>query len=316
MRIRGLFSGVAIAALMTAGLASWPAAAAAGPAGPDQEKEGRFESKPSPLSLRLYGGVSRAEAADLDNGLDGYFEIFELYRAWGYGTTTGGYASPFRAGTNGGADLVLQLSRGIGIGIGAGYLRFSKSSDMTFSLESEDYRISVAPTLSAIPIRVGVFLTLPLGSRLNLTVNGGAVAYAALKLDARHRIDYPDGEGMEASVKASGGEPFPNLGYEGSLGFEIMVSRSTGFFIEALGRYARLKNFEEASASYRSSDGDSEVTDGRLYLSSHTTSDGQHWSAFTVEETPPVSGSPSITYSEPKVDLGGFSLQAGFRIRL
>jgi hypothetical protein len=328
MRIRARFSSVTTAVLLAAGLVSWPmAAAAAGQsdteAGMRPERAAAFqmertEAKYSPLALRLYGGFSRAEAADLNAGLDGYFEIFELYRAWGLGTITGGYSSPFRAGQNFGADLVLQLSRGFGIGIGAGYLRFSKSSLMTFSYESEDYRVSATPTLTAIPIRLGVFLTIPLAKWLNLTVNGGAEAYAALKLDARHRIDYPDGEWAEESLSASRRAGFDNLGFHGSLGFELMLSRNTGLFIEALGRYARLKNFEKATRSSRSGGG-SETTEGRLYLESFTAENGeieQRWDTFTVEETPPVSGTPSIVYSEPKVDLSGFSLQAGLRIRL
>jgi hypothetical protein len=37
-------------------------------------------------------------------------------------------------------------------------------------------------------------------------------------------------------------------------------------------------------------------------------------SMFTVEETPPVDD-VDTTFREPKFDLSGFSLQAGFRIR-
>ena len=330
MRKREYPSSVTIAVFLTAVLVSWPtAAAAAGQSGSEAKKVGRIgragdfqmertKANSSPLALRLYGGFSRAKAGDLDAGLDGYFEILELYQAWGVGSATGGYNSPFRAGYDAGADLIVQISRGIGIGIGAGYLRFSKSSLMTFTHESESYELSVTPTLSAVPIRLGVFLTLPLGQRLNLTINGGAVAYAQLKLDARYRTDIFGSEMGEQSYSASGGGPFKNLGYEGSLGFEFMVSRNTGIFVEAVGRYARLENFEKAARSSRSN-GDSSTTEGRLYLASFTATDGQReyiWDAFTVEETPPVSPTPSIRYSEPKIDLSGFSLQAGLRIRL
>jgi len=307
MRIREPLCSVTIAVLLAIALVAWPAPSAeAGQADP--------EAKSSPLVLRLYGGLSRVEAGDINEGLDGYFEIFELYRAWGFGTTTGGY-TPLRDGYNAGADLVLQISRGIGIGIGAGYLHVTESSLLTFSLGAENYKVSGAPTLTAVPIRLGLFFTVPLGKRLNLTADVGADAYAALKLDAPSRIDYPDGEAGEQTLSASGGSPFDYLGFHGSLGFEFLVSRNTGIFVEALGRYARLKNFERATRSSKTS-GSSEVTEGGLYLATYTATDGQHWSAFTVEETPPVSGTPSIVYSEPKVDLSGFSLQAGLRIRL
>ncbi len=321
MCIREHLSSVTIAMLLTAGLVSWPmAAAAAGQSDPDTG-EGirteraaalqmeRTETKFSPLVLRLYGGFGRAEVGDINKGLDGYYEVLKIYQAMGMGTTTGGY-NPLRDGYNAGADLVFQLSRKFGIGIGAGYMRLSESSSMTLSMESGRLELSGTPVLSAIPIRLGLFLTLPLGKRLNLTVNGGVAAYAALKLDSTERIVISDSSPEGTSLSASGGAPFENLGYQGSLGFEFMVSQNTGFFIEAEGRYARLKNFEKATAG-----SGPDTTEGRLYLVTHTFDEGS-WSIFTVEGTPPVSDPPTRVYSEPKIDLSGFSLQAGLRIRL
>ena len=302
MRLRKRPSSVTIAALLTAGLFSClTAAPAAGQSDP--------EAKLSPLVLRLYGGFTRADAGDINEGLDGYFEVLGLYSALGLGTTTGAFR-PLRDGQTFGADLVFQITPHIGIGIGAGYLRFSKGSLMTFMNGSESVELSVTPRLSAVPIRLGLFLTLPLGKRLNLTINGGAEAYAALKLDATQRIN-AFGDLSETTLTASRNAPRSgNLGFEGSLGFEFMVSRNAGFFIEAVGRYARLKNF--AKAAYSSSEG---TVEGGLYLETFTVPEGT-WSLFTVEKTPPVSVPPSLVYTEPKVDLSGFSLQAGLRVRL
>jgi hypothetical protein len=326
MDIRQRLSGVVGAAVLAAGLLSFPSAAAAAGQSDPKTEEGirsarppafqmeRTETKLSPLVLRLYGGFSRAQAGDLNEGLDGYFEIFELYSALGFGTTTGGY-NPLRSGYNAGADLILQITRHIGIGIGAGYMRFSKSSSMTWTYGSESLEFSTTPTLSAVPIRLGLFLTLPLGERLNLTLDGGAAAYAALKLDVRQREGQPDGDWIETSLSASRNSPFENVGFQGSLGFEFMFSRKVGFFVEALGRYARFKNFETATALYTNNEGASESIEGRIYLETDTFDEGS-WSLFTLEETPPVSDSPHTVYTEPKIDLSGFSLQAGFRIRL
>jgi hypothetical protein len=313
-----------IAVLLTAGLVSWPrAAGAAGQSDPDTKKGIRIEraaalqierteAKFSPLVLRLFGGFSQAEAGDINKGLDGYFEVFKLYAAQGFGATTGGY-NPLRNGYNFGADLIIQITRGIGIG--AGYMRFSKSSLMTWSLGSYEIEFSGTPTLSAVPVRVGLFITLPLGKKVNLTVNGGAAAFAELKLDARQRTDYSNGYWIETSLRASRSAPFDNLGFHGSLGFEFMVLPNTGFFVEALGRYARFKNFETATALSRNNYGDSETIEGRIYLETSAFEEGG-WSLFTVEKTPPVSDPPRTVYTEPKIDLSGFSLQAGLRIRL
>jgi len=325
MRIRECLSRVTIAVLLIAGLVCWPpAATAAGESDRNTDNGVRIEWAPvsqmertearhSPLVLRLYGGFSQAEAGDLNEGLDGYFEVLELYSALGFGTTTGGY-NRFRAGYNFGADLILQLTRHIGIGIGAGYMRFSKSSLMTWSYEAQTIEVSVAPTLSAVPIRAGLFLTLPLGKRLNLTADGGVTAYAALKLNWQERLAYSDGDWTEWSVSASRNAPFDNIGFQGSLGLEYMVSQKVGFFVEALGRYARFKNFEKATGMGKNNAGDSETVEGRIYLVTYTSPEGGY-SGFTVEETPPISDPPTKVYTEPKIDLSGISLQAGFRIR-
>lgn len=325
MHIRKHFFTMTIAVLLTVGVVSWPtAAAAAGQSDPATEKEirtgreaagqmERTEAKLSPLALRLFGGYSQVEAGDVNEGLDGYFELFELYQAEGYGTVTGGY-TPLRSGYNFGADLVFQLTRHVGIGIGAGRVRFSESSRMTWSYVS-DIDISSTPTLSAIPIRLALFLTIPLGSKLNLTIDAGAAAYAELKLEARQRLEQSDGHWTEMSLNASRNAPFDNLGFQGSLGFEFMILPNTGFFVEALGRYARFENFATATESLRNEAGDSETNEGRLYLKTYTF-DGKSYSRFTVEGTPPVSDPPHLVYTEPKIDLSGFTLQAGLRIRL
>jgi hypothetical protein len=65
----------------------------------------------------------------------------------------------------------------------------------------------------------------------------------------------PEGGWLETSLSASRNSPFDNLGFQGSLGFEYMVSRKVGFFVEALGRYARFKNFGTATALYRNNVG-------------------------------------------------------------
>ncbi|MFO7733418.1 MAG: hypothetical protein R6X21_07175, partial [Candidatus Aminicenantes bacterium] len=183
----------------------------------------------------------------------------------------------------------------------------------TFS-EIESIDLPATATLSAVPIRLGVFLSFPLGGKLNLTADAGAAYYAALKFDATQRIEFTESDWSEMSINAQRSS-FANLGFQGSLGFEYMVSPKMGFFIEGLGRYARFKNFETATGSYRDSSGNPpDLTEGKIYLATFTFAEGSY-SLFTVEETPPTSFPPDKVYTEPKIDLSGFSLQAGIRIR-
>jgi hypothetical protein len=120
---------------------------------------------------------------------------------------------------------------------------------------------------------------------------------------------------MEMSVSGSRSSLSANLGFQGSLGLEYKFSPKMGFFVEAMGRYAKLKNFASVTARNEDSGSASETTVGKLYIADYTFVDGSY-SLFTIEETPPVDDPPTVTYREPKIDLSGFSLQAGIRIRL
>jgi hypothetical protein len=270
---------------------------------------------PSPLSLRLYGGYGRMTAADVNEGLDGYFELLELYAAFLGGTTTGGY-KPLHTAYNFGADLVFQITPNIGVGIGAGYLQSSKSSLMTFSFEADEITLTASPKLSAMPIRLAVFLTLPLGEKFNLTADAGPTYYAGLKFDATQHLESSLGDWQDMSLNASRSSLSDNLGFQGSLGFEYKLSPRMGFFVEAVGRYASFKNFATATGIREwSGGGGADTAEGKIYIETFTEAGVGSYSLFTVEENTPTPEPPEITYREPKFDLGGFSLQAGIRIR-
>jgi hypothetical protein len=265
----------------------------------------------SRLAVRLYGGFSRIAAGDVNDGADGFFELLALYGTLGVGTATGRY-SPVHAGYNFGADFIYQFSPSIGIGFGVGYLRSSRDSRMTLASGTSTITLTGTPALNAFPIRLGVFLTLPIAAKIDLTADAGAAYYAGLKFQASQRLELAADNWQIMSVSGSRSS-FSNLGFQGSLGLEYRLSRSMGFFVEALGRYARFKNFESVTGTTQMSGGGSETTSGKLYIATETFTDGQ-FSAFTVEEIPPVN-SPSTTFREPKIDLSGFSLQAGIRVR-
>jgi hypothetical protein len=270
--------------------------------------------RPSRLSLRLYGGYSHMTAADVNDGLDGYFELFELYAAYIGGTATGGY-KPLHTAYNFGADLVFQITPNIGVGIGAGYLQSSKSSLMTLSFEEDTLTLTGSPKLSAMPIRFAVFLTLPLGEKFNLTADAGPTYYAGLKLDATQRLEFAPDDWEDMSLSASRSSLSDNLGFQGSLGFEYRLSPKMGFFVEAVGRYASFKNFATATGISETSGGLPSTTEGKIYIKTYTAAGIGSYSLFTVEEDTPTPNPPEVTYREPKFDLSGFSLQAGIRIR-
>jgi hypothetical protein len=340
MRARVKLTGFLFAALLVASFFAWPSAAAAQenpqvrgndllfPRGfdplIDKAYYGAEAAKSlslqgtagtskafSRLAVRLYGGLSRIAAGDINAGCDGYFELIAQYVAEGSGTMTGEY-SPLHWGADFGGDIIFQLSPNIGIGVGAGYMRYREGSEMTYT-ETEPVTLTAAPTVSAVPIRLGVFLTFPVAKKFNVTANVGGAYYAGLKFDAWQRVAFTADEWYQNAVSAS--RSSGNLGFQGGLGLEYMFTPKMGFFVEAVGRYARFKNFAVATGTNTDSGGESETIDGKIYIVDYSfgtiTFD---W--ISVSETEPVIGGEITGFHEPKFDLSGFSLQAGIRIRL
>ena len=296
----------------------WDAAPQAGPSlgtpfgrpaagGPAQGSES--EAAVSRLSLRLYGGYSYLSAGDVNEGAKMYFGLLELYTAIVPGATTGGY-HPVHGGLDFGGDIVYQITPSIGVGAGAGYLRSSSDSAMEFSFEELAFGATGSTTLSAVPIRLGLFFDFPIAERLSLTADAGAVYYAGLKLDSTNRIEI-EGDFMDFTTTASR-SGFSDFGARGDLGLEYRLSPRMGVFLEVAGRYARFKTFDQATQTLSNSGGSDSVS-GKLYIATETFDEGSV-SAFVVSETPPVD-SEDTTYREPKIDLSGFSLQLGFRFR-
>ncbi|HPW17190.1 MAG TPA: outer membrane beta-barrel protein [Candidatus Aminicenantes bacterium] len=276
-------------------------------AGPQSDPAG--SSAFSKLSLRLYGGYNYMMAGDVNEGADYYFELVEAYAAQSSGTVTGGY-KPLHGGYNFGADLIYQITPLLGVGVGAGFMRSSADSLATYTREEFTVDIVSEAMLSAIPLRLGLFLDVPMGGKLSLTANAGAAYYLNLKFKGTQGLDFADGSwsrmGVEGAERSGA-----DIGFHGGLGLEYKISPKLGVFVEAVGRYAKLKNFAAVTGTYENSDGDRDTTSGKLYL--YTQSFGAYEiSGFEISDTPPP---PEVNVREPKFDLGGFSLQAGFRVR-
>jgi hypothetical protein len=333
VRSKTKLSVIVISGLFVAWLLAGPAAAAAGgvpdkdaekgkPAAKvtaplklqeDEEGSKDDQDKFSSLSFKLYGGLSRIAAGDLNDGSDGFFELLQIYGDMGIGTAEGGY-SPVHGGYNFGGDIIFQLSPAIGVGLGIGYMRNSDDSEMTLTTTTETLTLTGRPVISAMPIRLGVFLTFPVSGKISLTADAGATYYHRLKFDATQRVEFTPTDWGEMSVSASRSSLSANLGFQGSLGFEYKLSEDLGFFVEAVGRYAKFKNFGTVTGLDESSGGTPETTEGKLYIATYTFTEGSY-SVFSIETTPPVDDPPDVTYREPKIDLSGFSIQTGIRIR-
>lgn len=265
------------------------------------------------IDLRIRGAYSYLSAAGVNTGSGGMFEFYKFAGEYGGYPFAGGY-EPVHGGYDFGVDIIFPLSSRFGIGIGAGYLRSSGNYNLSLTINTREMILKGKTALSAVPVRLGLFFTLPLGGRLSLTANSGAAYYAALHFYDHYRFDQSVFWGSQ-DIGATGWSFSDNLGLQGGLGFEFATSAKTGIFIEAQGRYARFENFSKATTTVASAEGGAQTREGKIYMISQNY-DVFVWNTFTVVSTPPTPNPPDYLVSEPKFDFSGFCIQAGFRIRL
>ena len=156
-------------------------------------------------------------------------------------------------------DFIFNLTDRFQLGLGTGYIRgngkgdysYEYKEDGTASWGSFTYQDKVSYNrdylLTAIPIRMTVFYSLPLG-KLNLYAFGGGGFYLG-NLKHTYSMDetffYEDfssvylDEKYEVKAAADGTETAKHntLGFHGGLGLEMKLGRSIGLGLEVFGRF-------------------------------------------------------------------------------
>jgi hypothetical protein len=291
-------SGLALSGLLVAGLLSLPAGAAGGGFG---------------LSIKVHGAFSYLQASDVNAGAGGLIDFYKsMYESYGYATV--GEYQPFHRSYGFGADFIFSISPRLGVGLGVGYLQGSGKSRLDIDAGTQIGRLLEKPRLCAMPIRLGLFASWPIGKKLSLIANVGAAYYANVKFHNIWRIEEETtGNWMEHSIVAKMNR-FGNVGFQGGLGIEYALAPRVLVFFEALGRYARFNNFPSATYNYDYYDGYHDDWSGKIYIVTQTTPDWTYTRIYILE-TEPVPDEDT-TYYEPRFDFSGFALQVGFRVKL
>lgn len=163
-------------------------------------------------------------------------------------------------------DFVFNLTDRFQVGIGTGYIRANGKGDYSYSYKEDGtpswgsytYKDEVAYNrdylLTAIPIKLTVFTTIPLGN-LNLYAYAGGGFYLG-NLKHTYSMDetffYEDfssvylDEKYEVKAAAEGTETSKNnaFGVHGGLGLEMKLGRSIGLGLEVFGRYVNFGKWD------------------------------------------------------------------------
>jgi len=257
------------------------------------------------IKLKLYGGLNYLSGGDLNEGLKGMTDYFDRY-FWFFGLSrSGGKYNPAHLGMDFGGDVIIQITPAIGVGVGAGYLQGTNKSTLTYSPVAAD--VKETARISAVPLRLGLYFTLPAGAWLNVNFHAGLGYYLARMSYNLRRSILAQWDNFDVHAEANG------LGFQGGLGFEFKLTPTISLFLEGQGRYADIGGFK-GSLDVTSSFGTHSSESGKLYY--------YHWTEAPLGTFPVVivvtsapSGPSSSNVREAKIDFSGFSAVAGIIVR-
>jgi hypothetical protein len=274
------------------------------------------------ITFKLNGGLGYLRLGDVNAGTRAFFDWAQTtLPSWDY-TITGGYEA-LHWGSEFGGDLIFELSPKIGVGIGAGDLQRFKigSPMMTIDYDSSPFYALYSKTkVSATPLRLGLFLTLPVGRKTNIIANAGVSWYLNVKYDSTWLLDQPSAwyEVPAQEVSTTAANRKNPLGFQGGLGLEHRFFWKVALFIEAQGRYAKIRHLEGTTVSTAYWD-----YFGGYFPSFSETGILYYESVPAIPDAPRLimvqSSPPDGPGGEPRqaaVDFSGVSLQFGIRIRL
>jgi len=257
------------------------------------------------IGLRLYGGWNYLDSGDLNPGISGYLDG-QSYGATIHGWTYSGDYNSLHGGLNGGLDLLLHFGRHFSLVIGTEYFQAASDSERVFTKGTEQLSLGFHPEMRALPIKLGLMASLPLGKSLNVYLQGGIGYYWTQLLYQWDQRETPDWVNWDIDVQAGA------IGYHADLGLELKLARKLFFFLEAQGRLVEVDGYS-GPMTVTGSSGSPYTVDCRLYYFKISSPVGPFEMFWPDYETPAIPGISELR--EAEIDFSGVSARAGVRIR-
>ena len=176
---------------------------------------------------------------------------------------------------------------------------------------------NTATKLSAIPVRLSVFLQLPLGGKVSFIANAGVAGYLKARYEGIWNVNFVYSGKMgfwpAQTFSTEAQKNGPSLGFHGGLGIDYAFFRKWSFFVEAQGESQNSPASKDRRIAGQSTHRYFRpfMKQGKLYYESAPQVPGSP-RLIMVQSTPPAG--PGGQPREAAVDFSGFSLQAGIRI--
>jgi hypothetical protein len=272
------------------------------------------------LSLKITGGLRYITVGDINDHIESFDDYMSSAIAFYEGGKMEGVG---RFGSYLEVELRIGVSPRLSIGLGSGYISGSNKSDFqtvgVFPFTSPVWtpnlmRFTIEPKVKAIPIRLGIYYSLPFASRANVLLVGGIAYYFAKGILSKYNLNVilcepsiPEHPEISTSYDVSGS----GFGVHGGIGLEYRLTRSLFLIIEAQGRYAKIGNLNGTLIYSNTWNYDQRREEGTLYIGTRDMTDEGYGPGC-----PDLSVSPLQNMKKAALDFSGFSLTAGFRIKL
>ncbi|MDH4271236.1 MAG: hypothetical protein OEW18_04590, partial [Candidatus Aminicenantes bacterium] len=266
------------------------------------------------ITLKIKGGWNIFSGGDIEKGIGGMYDnAFQLISATG-APIVENQKAPNHAGLEVGGDLIYCITPRFGIGIGASRINAGKESLIIYHVTgSTDDELRIRPEIKVTSLRLGLFYAFPFAGRLAISVHGGPAFYFAKYiynlsmtsgspgLEVVLRGFLPTGLYQETSAK--------QLGLEGGVGFEFNANRFVAFFVEAMGRYAKIGSFKgkEETSAYQNFHPQVFNQTGSLY---YVDTD-----QYPLLDIVPSEGAAAGNVRKATLNFSGFSFLAGLKLR-
>ena len=260
------------------------------------------------FSLKMHGGMNYLFSNDINDHLQATTDYWN-----DRGVDVEGEFEPLQNGIEFGGEFIVNLTPHIGIGLGGGYIQASSKSTVNNAWFGYSYQDTATPKVTAIPLTLSAYFYLPLGKRLSFNIQAGMGYYlGTFSWDYSYESELDDfKENWEGKSNA--------LGFHGGLGFEFYFSSGIALFVEGFGRYAKLKalkgkyTFEETFFGYQGQESIDEAT--LWYYEWRSALTGNYYPTLEFNDEKPEETSFIKNIREGEVDLTGFSVRVGIRIR-
>ena len=260
------------------------------------------------LTLKLFGAYTQISGGDFRDGTKGPIDWYKaVFTIAGWGVS--GNFKDFNSSWEGGGDLIFYLSPMIGIGFGGGYMQtLPAKTEVTMTHPPDPTAfMSLNPKVTVIPVRASLYVSIPMGTMLNLTLHGG-VSYYFARAQFAWRLGQVS-DWIQVENKADG----KGLGFHGGAGLEFNLSPSAALVLEAAGRIATFSGFT-GDATLSTSGGSSASDSGTLYYWRYDYGSLGIYPEVGVRDPAP-SGANFSDVREAEINLNGFSVRAGFLFR-